>query len=212
MKDSTGAVAESPFGRDDGSSPLRSERIERPFGDDFAWLRESDEFEETSIVRLPRGIEVPKGYDSIDHVREAMRRAWRVEWGNFEPNSVEMLLPYRWKAIGPEGGPINIVDGSGIPRATYDRTLNAKLRLLTCCYVDQEFHPKDGHCRLVVMYRESGLIVETSYWAPEAGEKHPEWPRVQAWVSRNFPNYEDPLRCWEDCEENNENWVDPTED
>ncbi|MFK4448483.1 hypothetical protein ABH944_008549 [Caballeronia udeis] len=205
-----GAGSEAPFERDRQRISLRPER---PFGDDFAWLKESDDEDDAaSIVTLPRGIEVPTGYDSVDHVREALRRAWRIEWGNFEANTVDISLPYGWTVNSPKEGPFNIIDRSGVPRATYDRSPHAKLHLLTCCWLDQELHPNDGYCRLVVRDRESSSILESSCWTPETGKDHPEWSRMQAWMDQHCPHYEDPLRGWEDCEENNDRWLDPIED
>jgi hypothetical protein len=38
---------------------------------------------------------------------------------------------------------------------------------------------------------------------------HPDWTRLSAWLDVRYPQYRDPLRYWEDCEKNIENWVEP---
>ncbi|WP_146010130.1 hypothetical protein [Burkholderia sp. WAC0059] len=201
----------SPFASEDSNVQRTRHHTERPFKDDFEQLRESEE-DAAHVVTVPRGIEIPTGYDSIDHVREAMRRAWRIEWGNFELHTVDISLPHGWQVTGPKEGPHHIVDQSGTPRAGFDnRHALSTLHLLTRYWIDQEFHPKDRYCQLLVRDRAYGIVLEKSYWAPEAGTEHPEWLRIQSWMDQHCPNHRDPLQEWEDCEENNDQWIDLVE-
>jgi hypothetical protein len=179
-----------------------------PFGNDFADRIELDEDIADQIFTIPRAIELPPSYESVEHLRDAMARAWSVEWGNFEASTVDILLPGYWGVTSSREGRFQLCGTYGV-RATWDRSPEMKVRLLTRYWVDQKFDPKDGHCQLVVRDRQmDSTVLHWSYWYPQSGENHPQWVEMHAWLADYCPEWEDPLLHWEDCEENNRRRVE----
>lgn len=206
------------------SKPVRARRVQKqvpvnddletkpvhqsnPFGNDFAERIELDPDFAKQIFTIPRSIEIPSCYESVDHIREAMRRAWGVEWGNYEAHTVDIVLPYDFGVDQSKEGRVQIWSNYGV-RATWDRSPDAKVRLLTRYFVDQKFHPKDNHCQLVVRDRQmDNTILHWSYWYLQSGESHPQWAEMHEWLAEYCPEHADPLLHWEDCEERNEQWL-----
>ncbi|MBR7969076.1 hypothetical protein [Burkholderia cenocepacia] len=193
---------------DTTESGYRSTHLSNPFGNDFADRIELDEDVAARIFTIPRGLAIPSGYESAEDVREAMRRAWGVEWGNFEANTVDILLPPGWTVQGSKEGRFQLHGEYGV-RATWDRSADPKVSLLTRYFIDQKFDSKDNHCQLVVLDRQYELRRRHwSYWYPQSGKNHPQWDEMHNWLAEYCPGYEDPLRHWEDCEENNDRWLE----
>jgi hypothetical protein len=56
---------------------------------------------------------------------------------------------------------------------------------------------------LLVRDRVTGQILErSSIWSAQTGTNHPDWITLSAWLKLRYPQHHDPLRYWEDCEEN----------
>jgi len=89
-----------------------SSRPENPFGDAVFDVadRAGNEAKlwKDSLITLPIGIELPAGYESVRHMREAMARAWRVKWVRETENEVVGEFPEGWTAVRPESGPIEV--------------------------------------------------------------------------------------------------------
>lgn len=183
-------------------------RSQNPFGDGGYEQDEVDDQDEDifRLVPFPRAIEVPPGYESVDHVREAMRRACRIEWHAFHTDTVDVSLPHDWGLHKPDGGAIEVISPCGT-RAIFGRAAKAEIRLLSRYRLDSQEDPKDRHSRVVVRdYDRGGAVLESSYYASQSGPSHPEWNRLKAWLDKEFPLHRDPLRYWEDCEENIKTW------
>jgi len=178
-------------------------RPANPFGDD-PFERVEEKAEEYEIVRsyaLPAPMELPPGYESLDHMREAMKRAWRIEWIRVNQTSAEVRLPAGWGVDRSLDGMLRIYH-AGVVRAEAVLTERALLRVLPRYRLVSDFHA-DDHCRLVIRDREyNDSILEESFWAPESGLNHPEWRRMTELLDKMFPDHRDPLRYWEDCEDN----------
>lgn len=187
-----------------------STREANPFGDDFSWREELDE-DDSNIVSVPRSVELPPGYESVEHLRQAVRRAWQVEWGNFTRDKVELCLPSRWKLVRAKNETSSIVDDTGSERAVFGRGTQNRLRLLPRYWIADKVSPKDGYIQLVVRDRQlDSTPVESSIsWERQGGQNHSQWPVMVAWLEKNYPDHQDPLMCWDDCERHNEIPVDP---
>jgi hypothetical protein len=187
---------------DESPAPRRQSN---PFGNDFAERIESDEDVIEQIFTIPRALELPPGYESVDHLREAMCRAWGVEWGNFETSTVDILLPDGWGVVESGKGRFMICGGYVGFRAAWDRAPDAKVKLVTRYGIEQKFDPKDSHCQLIAVDRQmDSKVIHWSYWYPQSGENHPQWDEMHAWISDYCPGWKDPLLHWDDCERNNE--------
>ena len=159
-----------------------------------------------NLITLPMVIELPAGYESVSRMREAMARAWRVKWVREGKNEVVAEFPEGWTAVRPESGPIELRDPSGVVRALYGWAKDAELRILPRYLVESQANSSNGLGSLLVRDRENGQILErSSTWSAQTGTNHPDWTRLSAWLNLRYPHHHDPLRYWEDCEENIQN-------
>lgn len=159
-----------------------------------------------SLITLPMAIELPAGYESVSRIREAMVRAWRVKWVREGKNEVVAEFPEGWTAVRPESGPIELRDPSGVVRALYGWAKDAELKILPRYLVESQANSSSGLGSLLVRDRGNGQILErSSIWSAQTGPNHPDWTRLSAWLNLRYPQHRDPLRYWEDCEENIQN-------
>ncbi|MFM0197488.1 hypothetical protein [Paraburkholderia strydomiana] len=159
-----------------------------------------------NLITLPMSIELPAGYESVSHMREAMARAWRVKWVREGKNQVVAEFPEGWTAVRPESGPIELRDPSGVVRALYGWAADAELRILPRYLVESQANSSSGLGSLLVRDRANGQILErSSTWSARTGSSHPDWARLSAWLGSRYPQHDDPLRYWEECEENLQN-------
>ncbi|WP_144149239.1 hypothetical protein [Paraburkholderia sp. BCC1884] len=159
-----------------------------------------------NLITLPMAIELPACYESVDRMREAMVRAWRVKWMREGKNEVVTDFPEGWAAIRPKSGPIELRDPSGVVRALYGWAEDAELRILPRYLVESQANSTNGLGSLLVRDRGNGQILErSSIWSAQTGTNHPDWARLSQWLSLRYPEHRDPLRYWEDCEENSRN-------
>ena len=196
------------------ASVRSTNRPANPFEDGV--FEEVDRVDEESklwkdnLVTLPAAIELPHGYDSVSHVRDAMQRAWRVKWVREGKNEVVTEFPEGWTAVRPESGPTELRDPTGVVRALYGWAEDAELRILPRYLVESQANSSNGLGSLLVRDRESGQILErSSTWSAQTGTNHPDWARLSAWLDKQYPLHRDPLQYWEDCEKNIENGVEP---
>jgi hypothetical protein len=159
-----------------------------------------------NLITLPMAIELPAGYESVSRMREAIARAWRVKWVREGKHEVVAEFPEGWTAVRPESGPIELRDPSGVVRALYGWAKNAELRILPRYLVEPKANSSNGLGSLLVRDRGNGQILErSSTWSAQTGTNHPDWTRLSAWLNLRYPQNHDPLRYWEDCEENVQN-------
>src|SRR3954447_12879357 len=187
-----------------------SSRPDNPFGDALFDVadRAGNEAKlwKDSLITLPIGIELPAGYESVRHMREAMARAWRVKWVRETENEVVAEFPEGWTAVRPESGPIEVRDPSGVVRAMYGWAKDAELRILPRYLVEPQANSSSGLASLLVRDRGTGRVLErSSTWSAQTGANHPDWSRLSTWLNVRYPQHRDPLRYWEDCEANLQN-------
>ncbi|MGY6179221.1 hypothetical protein [Paraburkholderia strydomiana] len=192
------------------SKTTGSSRPENPFEagvfDVFERVDDETKLWKDSLITLPMSIELPTGYESVSRLREAMARAWRVKWVREGKNEVLAEFPEGWTAVRPETGPIELRDPSGVVRALYGWATDAELRILPRYVVESQANRSSGLGSLLVRDRGTGQILErSSTWSARTGTNHPDWTRLSAWLSSRYPQHHDPLRYWEDCEENTQN-------
>jgi hypothetical protein len=156
-----------------------------------------------NLITLPMAIELPAGYESVSRMREAMVRAWRVKWVREGNNEVVTEFPEGWTAVRPESGPIELRDPSGVVRALYGWAADAELKILPRYLLESQANGSNGLGSLLVRDRGNGQILErSSIWSAQTGTNHPDWTRLSAWLNLRYPQHRDPLRYWDDCEEN----------
>ncbi|MFM0730955.1 hypothetical protein PQQ52_10745 [Paraburkholderia sediminicola] len=183
-------------------------RPDNPFGEKVAApiaRRERDEASlwKDNLVTLPAAIELPPGYKSVPHVREAMEKAWRMKWVRESGNEVVAEFPEGWAAIRPPSGAVELRDATGVVRAVYGWAEDAEVRLLPRYRVESQANSSSGLGSLVVRDRENGNILErSSIWSAQTGTNHPDWARLSTWLDKQYPGHRDPLRLWADCEDN----------
>ncbi|WP_238328169.1 hypothetical protein [Paraburkholderia mimosarum] len=159
-----------------------------------------------NLITLPMAIELPVGYESVSRMREAMVRAWRVKWVREGKNEVVTEFPEGWTAVRPESGPIELRDPSGVVRALYGWAADAELKILPRYLIESQANSSSGLGSLLVRDRGNGQILErSSIWSAQTGTNHPDWTRLSAWLNLRYPQHRDPLRYWNDCEENIQN-------
>ncbi|MFM0195824.1 hypothetical protein PQQ65_22215 [Paraburkholderia strydomiana] len=159
-----------------------------------------------NLITLPMAIELPVGYESVSRMREAMVRAWRVKWVREGKNEVVTEFPEGWTAVRPESGPIELRDPSGMVRALYGWAADAELKILPRYLIESQANSSSGLGSLLVRDRGNGQILErSSIWSAQTGTNHPDWTRLSAWLNLRYPQHRDPLRYWNDCEENIQN-------
>ncbi|MFM0472050.1 hypothetical protein [Paraburkholderia strydomiana] len=184
-----------------------SSRLENPFEagvfDVVKRVDNETKLWKDNLITLPMSIVLPAGYESVSRMREAMARAWRVKWVREGKNEVVAELPEGWTAVRPESGPIELRDPSGVVRALYGWAKDAELRILPRYFVESQANSTSGLGSLLVRDRGNGQILErSSTWSARTGPSHPDWTRLSAWLSLRYPQHDDPLRYWEDCEKN----------
>jgi hypothetical protein len=156
-----------------------------------------------NLITIPMAVELPAGYESVSRLREAMVRAWRVKWVREGKNEVVTEFPEGWTAVRPESGPIELRDPSGVVRALYGWAEDAELRILPRYHVESQANSSSGQGSLLIRDRVDGRILErSSIWSAQTGTNHPDWTRLSAWLKLRYPQHHDPLRYWDDCEEN----------
>jgi hypothetical protein len=156
-----------------------------------------------NLIALPMAIELPAGYESVSRMREAMVRAWRVKWVREDKNEVVTEFPEGWVAVRPASGPTELRDPFGVVRAVYGWANDAELRILPRYLVESQANSLSGLGSLLVRDRGNGQILErSSIWSAQTGINHPDWTRLSEWLKSRYPHHLDPLRYWEDCEEN----------
>jgi hypothetical protein len=184
-----------------------SARPENPFGPAVsdAAKRVADEptIWKDSLITLPVAIELPRGYESVSRMREAMTRAWRVKWVREGNDQVVAEFPDGWTAVRPETGPIELRDASGVARALFGWAKDAELRVLPRYVIESQANSSNGLGSVLIRDRGNGRILERSTnWSARTGTHHPDWSKLTAWLDLHYPDHDDPLRYWEDCEEN----------
>ncbi|MFM0041222.1 hypothetical protein PQQ99_01850 [Paraburkholderia sediminicola] len=183
-------------------------RPDNPFGEKVSEpiaRRDRDEASlwKDNLVTLPTAIELPPGYQSVPHVRQAMEKAWRMKWVRESGNEVVAEFPEGWAAIRPPSGAVELRDATGVVRAVYGWAEDAEVRLLPRYRVESQANSSSGLGSLVVRDRENGNILErSSIWSAQTGTNHPDWARLSAWLDKQYPGHRDPLRLWADCEDN----------
>jgi hypothetical protein len=154
------------------------------------------------IVSLPAGIELVPGYASDVAMREAMTRAWGIEWLKVNRDEAEIKLPVGWSVNRSASETIEVRDGAGVIRAICGYAQEAELRLLPRYRLESQDDAGAGQCRLVVRDRENNnSVLKSSFWAAERGSNHPSWNELAMWLDKAFPHHRDPLQYWEDCEQ-----------
>jgi len=191
-----------------------SSRPENPFEagvfDEVERVDEESKLWKDNLITLPVAIELPPGYESVSRIRDAMERAWRVKWVREGKSEVVTEFSEGWVAVRPESGPIELRDSTGIVRGVYGWAEGAELRILPRYHVASQSNSSSGLGSLLVRDCESGQILErSSTWSAQTGTNHPDWARLSAWLDARYPQHRDPLRYWEDCEENMKNWIAP---
>ncbi|SAL67854.1 hypothetical protein [Caballeronia humi] len=184
-----------------------SSRPENPFGREVSDVVKRVDDESTlwkdNLITLPAAIELPRGYESVSRMREGMARAWRVRWVREGKDEVVAEFPEGWTAVRSENGPIELRDGSGVVRALFGWAKNAELRILPRYLIESQANSSNGQSSLLVRDRGNGRILErSSIWSARTGTNHPDWTTLAAWLNLRYPEHHDPLRYWEDCEEN----------
>ena len=184
-----------------------SSRPENPFEagafDVVERVDEESKLWKDNLITLPMAIELPAGYESISRMRESMVKAWRVKWVREGKNEVVTDFPEGWSAVRPESGPIQLRDPSGVVRALYGWAADAELRILPRYLVESQTNSSSGLGSLIVRDRMNGQILErSSIWSAQTGTNHPDWTRLSVWLKAHYPEHHDPLRYWEDCEQN----------
>ncbi|KXU86452.1 hypothetical protein CI15_18585 [Paraburkholderia monticola] len=193
-----------------GGSVKVSSRPENPFeaGVFDAVERVDDETRlwKDNLITLPMAIELPAGYESVSRMRETIERTWRVKWVREGKNEVVAEFPEGWTAVRPESGPSELRDPSGVVRAIYGWAKDAELRVLPRYLVESQANSSSGLGSLLVRDRQNGQILQrSSTWSAQTGTNHPDWPRLSAWLNLRYPQHHDPMRYWDDCEENIQN-------
>lgn len=171
--------------------------------DEIERVDEESKLWKDNLVTLPKAIELPPGYESVARMRDALQRAWRVKWLREAKNEVVTDFPEGWSASRPASGPIELRDPAGVVRALYGWAADAELRVLPRYLVESQANSSNGLGSLLVRDRQNGQILErSSLWSAQTGTNHPDWARLSAWLDKQYPQHRDPLRYWQDCEDN----------
>ncbi|BAO86373.1 hypothetical protein [Caballeronia cordobensis] len=190
-----------------GATAKASSRPENPFGPEVSDVVKRVEDESAlwkdNLITLPVAIELPKGYDSVSRMREAMTRALRVKWVREGKDEVVAEFPEGWTAIRPGSGPSELRDPSGVVRGLFGWAKNAELRILPRYLIESQSNSSNGLGSVLVRDRGNGQILErSSNWSARTGTQHPDWTKLAAWLDLRYPDHHDPLRYWDDCEKN----------
>ncbi|KAK48046.1 hypothetical protein BG58_36200 [Caballeronia jiangsuensis] len=180
---------ENPFG------PAASDVVKRVEDESALW--------KDSLITLPIAIELPAGYASVARLREAVTRAWRVKWVRETKDEVVADFPDGWTAVRPKSGPIELRDPSGVVRGVFGWAKDAELRILPRYLIESQANGSNGLGSVLIRDRGNGRILErSSTWSARTGVNHPDWHKLEAWLDQRYPDHRDPLRYWDDCEEN----------
>lgn len=195
-------AAESLFGNLPATGTTTASRPSNPFGDDPFSDAASVAPAGNDLVVLPAEFELPPGYDDSAAMRDALARAWRMDWIKVGKDECVVRLPLGWAADRSVDGILRI--GSlGVVRAEGRLVEGATLQILPRYYLKAEFHESDDHCRIVVRDRgRNNAILKDSFWDTRSGPNHPQWKILSDWLEKQYPDHLDPLRYWEDCEAN----------
>ncbi|RAS39198.1 hypothetical protein [Paraburkholderia bryophila] len=194
-------AAEDLFGGLPAGGSTAASRPSNPFGDPFA---DSPRFvpADDLLVTLPAEMELPPGYADSAAMRDALTRAWRMDWIKVGKNECVVRLPVDWIADKSVDGVLRI-KGAGIVRAEGRLVKGATLLILPRYYLKAEFHDLNEHCRIVVRDRaRNNAILKESFWDTRSGPNHPQWKVLSDWLDTQYPEHRDPLRYWDDCEDN----------
>jgi hypothetical protein len=154
------------------------------------------------LVTLPPEIELPPGYEDAAHMRDALARAWRMDWIKVGKDASVVRLPVGWGADRSVDGMLRICCRA-VVRAEGRLVEGAALRILPRFYLQSEFHSSDDRCRIVIRDRDSNNgVLKDSFWDTRSGPNHPQWKFLSEWLDKEYPLHRDPLRYWEDCEDN----------
>lgn len=193
-------AAESLFGPSPTSGTTKTNRPANPFDDHFADSGTVAPAQD-ELVTLPGQIELPPGYQDVAQMRDALARAWRMDWVKTGKDASVVRLPVGWGADRSVDGVLRIYS-AGVTRAEGKLVEGAVLRILPRYYMKAEFHASDDHCRIVIFDRHRNSILKDSFWDTRSGPNHPQWKLLSDWLDQAYPQHRDPLRYWEDCEDN----------
>nr|WKF56513.1 hypothetical protein HUO10_000971 [Paraburkholderia busanensis] len=196
-------AAESLFGGLPAASNAKAaSRPANPFGDDpFAT---SDRYvpADDQLVVLPAEFDLPPGYADAAALRDALTHAWRMDWIKIGKDECVVRLPVGWIADKSVDGVLRIESG-GVVRAEGRLVKGATLLVLPRYYLKAEFHDQNDHCRIVVRDRaRKNAVLKDSFWDTRSGPSHPQWKVLSDWLDAQYPAHRDPLRYWDDCEDN----------
>lgn len=193
-------AAESLFGNMPAAGKTATSRSANPFDDPFVDAGTATPTQDEAIT-LPENIELPPGYEDAAHMRTALVRAWRMDWIKVGKSESVVRLPVGWGADRSVDGMLRICC-DGVVRAEGRLVDGATLRILPRYFLQSEFHASDDHCRIVVRDRYRNSILKDSFWDTRSGPNHPQWKILSDWLDKEYPDHRDPLRYWEDCEDN----------
>lgn len=195
-------AAESLFGDLPGTSSTAASRPSNPFGDDPFVNPSSATSTGDALVTLPAETELPPGYADAAAMRDALARAWRMDWVKIGKGECVVRLPVGWVADKSVDGVLRIKN-DGIVRAQGRLVEGATLQILPRYYLKAEFHESNDHCRIVVRDRgRANAVLKDSFWDTRSGPNHPQWKILSDWLDSQYPDHRDPLRYWDDCEAN----------
>lgn len=198
-------AAESLFGGGStGKAMSSSGRKANPFDDDpFKPVGQPSQGRDDLVV-FPTQMEIPRGYDDAAHMRDVLARAWRMDWVKIGKDECVVRLPVGWRADRSVDGVLRIYSDK-VVRAEGRFGANATLQILPRYYLKAEFHDSDERCRIVVRDRDRGnSTLKESFWDTRSGPNHPQWKILSDWLDAQYPDHRDPLKYWQDCEDNSE--------
>jgi hypothetical protein len=203
----TRADAERLFDGLPAANTRTSSRPENPFETGvFSEVKRVDEESrlwKDNLITLPTAIELPTGYDSASQLRAAMTQTLGVKWLRANNEEVVAEFPDGWKSVRPKSGPVELRDSSDVVRAHHGWAKDAELRVLPRYLVESQSNSSNGLGSLVVRDRANGQVLErSSIWSAQTGTNHPDWKHLSTWLTSRYPDHDDPLRYWEDCESN----------
>jgi hypothetical protein len=154
------------------------------------------------LVVLPAQFELPPGYEDAAAMRDALARIWRMDWIKVGKDECVVRLPVGWRADKSVDGVLRI-EYAGVVRAQGRIVEGAILQILPRYYLKAEFHESNDHCRIVVRDRgRNNAVLKESFWDTRSGPNHPQWKILSDWLDAQYADHCDPLRYWDDCEEN----------
>jgi hypothetical protein len=195
-------AAESLFGDLPTTGNTTASRPSNPFADDPFNNPATVTPTGDELVVLPAQFELPPGYADAAAMRDALARIWRMDWIKVGKGECVVRLPVGWRADKSVDGVLRI-ESAGVVRAQGRIVEGAALQILPRYYLKAEFHEANDHCRIVVRDRgRNNGVLKDSFWDTRSGPNHPQWKILSDWLDKEYPDHRDPLRYWEDCEDN----------